>query len=386
MKTKILIILCFFILMGKAHSQDEIITNPYRGYVSIGGNITTWKIGEGWANTITQLTVSIQAVFPVGSHFHFAIVHSPAITWGYVEEERITGLSDTWIKGNYVFWNNRAVLNVGLGLPTGKTRLDENQYKISKDNLIRNVFQYPLPVYGQGFSGRIGLLTAHPVRDGLVVGIGLQYHLRSAYHPVNYEYSYDAPAGPEVKTWDVAYRPGDELAANIGVDIKIKDNMKIMLDGIYTHYWRDLLDGREIYGSGNKLNLNIGFYWEFDRQYLYSHFLYRRRGKNELLQGLSIQQEQQPVSGDQYEFNMIWQAMRFPNGAFGFTGETRYYPKNELNTGPDMVIGLGIKTFYRFGLKTKIDFNFKVVFGKIRFEEVRSITGLVSSLGIKYDL
>ena len=187
MKRKFVIIL--FFLTGTVYSQDELLTNPYKGYVFVGTDITTWKIGEGWENTITQMTFPLQAVFPVTSRFNLTIMHSPAVTWGYVDEETILGLSDTWVKGSYVLWNDRAVFNVGIGIPTGKTRLNENQYNISKRNLIRNVFKYPLPVYGQGFCARIGLVTAHPVRDGLILGLGVQYLLRSANHPVKYEYS-----------------------------------------------------------------------------------------------------------------------------------------------------------------------------------------------------
>ena len=162
--------------------------------------------------------------------------------------------------------------------------------------------------------------------------------------------------------------------------------MKILIDAIYTYYWRDMLDGREIFGSGSKLNLSIGYYWEYEQKYLWSYLLYRRRGKNELLQGLSIQQEQQYNSGDQFEFNTLWQPLIFPNGAFAFTGDTRYYVKNELYTGPDIVFGLGIKTYYRLGMKTTVHFRFKFEFGTVLFNNKRNVAGLVTSLGFKYDL
>ncbi|MFC1502626.1 hypothetical protein ACFL6A_04375, partial [bacterium] len=369
-----------------AYPQEEILDIPYKGFIYAGTNLTMWKVGAGWSNAITQVTVPMMAVIPINSRLNVTIMNSPSVTWGYVEEETILGLSDTWVKGNYVFWNKKAMFHLGLGLPTGKTRLTDDQYEISKNNLSRNVFRYQLPVYGQGFCGRIGLSTAHQIRDGIVLGMGVQYLRRSTYHPVTYEYSYEGPSGPVTQTWDVEYRPGDELGGNIGVDIRLNENVKILLDGVYTYYGRDLLDGKEVFGSGNKINVNLGIYWQFGQRYLWSHLLYRRRGKNELLQGLDIQKEAQILSGDQYELDIIFQAAKYNNGALYITGEARYYTKNELYTGPDLVSGLGIRIDFKIAQSTIIDFRFKYQSGNVKFDENRSVTGLVTFIGFRYDL
>jgi hypothetical protein len=63
MKRSAGIALCFFLIFGEAYSQDDVLTSPYNGYVNVGMNLTMWKVGSGWENTISQFTLPITAVF-----------------------------------------------------------------------------------------------------------------------------------------------------------------------------------------------------------------------------------------------------------------------------------------------------------------------------------
>ena len=46
----------------------------------------------------------------------------------------------------------------------------------------------------------------------------------------------------------------------------MKKDMKFMFDGLYTYYWEDLKDNREVFKAGNKIVLDCGYYYKFDHR------------------------------------------------------------------------------------------------------------------------
>ncbi|MCJ7812742.1 hypothetical protein MUP95_05410, partial [bacterium] len=140
----------------------------YWGIVSSGVGLQMWNL-EYSAVPITQLSVPIMIILPVGNQFNLTISHTPAFSkFGGSE---IGGFSDTWIQGTYMFWHEKMVINAGLGAPTGKTRLkgapedaeylSNNEFGLSKW-LSLNIFRFQLPVYGQGLCGLAGITLAIP--------------------------------------------------------------------------------------------------------------------------------------------------------------------------------------------------------------------------------
>ncbi len=380
-------ILLVVLLTVQVFAQEEIFPIPRQAYVSMGISFQMWQ-REKAGLPVDQLAFPISILMPMARNFDLSISHTPAFSKQY-KNQTIYGLSDTWIQGDYVFWDEKAMLNIGIGLPTGKTRLDSAQFELSKQ-LSKNIYQFQLPIYGQGFSGMIGMATAFPIIDGVVIGVGGQYLYRGSYHPVKYTYGKNIGIN---RTFDKKYIPGDEASGNIGVDIRIGENMKIMLDGIYTYYWRDMLSREVVYRSGNKFTGNLGFFYRFSQKYIWTHFTFRQKGKNELLQGLYFGEEEKNSNGYQIEMNLVSKVMDYQNGEIFLLGDGRFYGKNENGSGEEMAFGGGVGANYRFNDRAMLDLQFKYILGKFRyiFGESRllwkrSIEGLQTSAGLKFEL
>ncbi|MBN2030781.1 hypothetical protein JW824_11110 [bacterium] len=318
---------------------------------------------------ITQVSVPITIVFPIGYQFNLTILHTPALsTFG---EFKIEGLSDTWIHGAYMLWNEKLMVNVGLGAPTGKTRLkggpdnadyiENNEFALSRW-LSLNVLRFQLPVYGQGLCGIAGVTLAIPIQENLVIGLGGQYLLRNPYHPIEYQYQ----VGDIIRTSDEVYQPGNEVSGQFGFDMQIIDNTKIMLDGIYTYYWADRFSDVEVYGSGQKIAAQLGFIYQFDEKFFSSQFLVRYRGKNKLLQELNIDFEEKNRNGLEMEVDLIYKVVSNPKFSIFIYGDGRFIERNEFDeVGKASVAGGGFGMDYKANDYWVVNFTLKYLSGRL---------------------
>ena len=132
-----------------------------------------WRV-QGINDPVSQAAFPFVLLYPIGDRFSLTVTHTPAVSWWY-EGSRLYGLSDTWMQGTLTFWDEKAMLNLGLGVPTGKTRLNRTEYEMTFRFLSRNIFGYHVPAYGQGLSGKVGLGFAFPISESFILGLGGQY-------------------------------------------------------------------------------------------------------------------------------------------------------------------------------------------------------------------
>lgn len=382
MKIKVWVFIILF--SGYLYSQEEALFLKSNGYISMGAEFQGWKIENSYYPS--QVAFPLTVLLPIGSRFNLIIQNTPAFSW-WQEEDKLYGISDTWLQGTYVLWGEKLMLNVGIGIPTGKTRLDSAQYEFSKGAISLNVIRFKLPLYGQGLSGKAGFALALPVMENIVIGLGGQYCYKSAYHPVEYEYMYEGKGGEVIQNvWDEEYRPGDELSGQVGLDLQITEDMKIMLDGVYTHYWPDLLNNTEIYGAGDKITIHLGYFYRFgENKYLWSYFVYRHRGKNELLQGLSLQDEEKNSNGYQMELDVKLKTMNFHNGAFFILAAGRLYGKNELGFDDDLVFGGGLGVDVRVAENAVLGLQMKYMIGQLHQDRYRKLEGIDTFVNLRLD-
>lgn len=375
-----MLLLLFFIVDVSA--QEEILPDVNRGFFRMGATIQSWA-GDGYGESMNQITFPVSLVVPFSERFYVTITHTPAMSW-WRPGFKLNGLSDTWVQGAWIMWEEKLLLNLGVGVPTGKTRLTNPEFLISKDWLSRNSLRFRLPAYGQGLCGRLGLVLAFPLADWLIVGMGGQYLHRRPYHPVYFTYT----VGDEERVDDREYTAGDEASAHFGIDIRLGDHMKLMLDGIYTHYWRDLQDGIEVYGPGDKINVNVGWFYRFDGHYLWSRLIYRQRSKNEVLQGFVLQEEDEKTTGDQLELDLIIKVISLEQGGLFLLGDGRYEGKTEASPLNDLVFGLGLGIEYSFTQHVMVDFHLKYLFGRYRptltADELVDLAGIEAVLGLQF--
>ncbi len=377
--------ICLVLLIGYSLQAQENPVLPDRGFIATSIRLQAWRV-QPFMDPISQLSAPMTAVIPIGKKFHLNINHTPAFSWWREDEQDIAGFSDTWVQGSYIMFKGRVMLNLGLGLPTGKTNLDSVQYTFVKDRLSQNIFKYQLPVYSQGLSGKAGFAIALPISAEVILGIGGQYYYRRPYHPVTYQYKFMDKNGQLVnKEWNEPYKPGDEVTANAGLDIQLQENMRLSLDATFTHYWRDLLNAVEIYGSGEKIGFHLGYFYQFNRRYIWYRLAYRQKGKNEILMGLSLAEEEKNSTGAQAEMDLTFKFMDFDNGGVSLFSEGRIYGQNEYGLEDHYAVGFGIGVNYQYTENFLIDVRVKYLTGTIHPYGKREIDSLESYFGFVYE-
>jgi hypothetical protein len=305
-------------------AQPDVSSREPVGSLTTSCSVQMWRIEIGDHRVINQASFPVVLTTPIGPSFQLTVNHTPAVSRWY-DGFKIGGISDTWVQGTYLHPNKTLLLNAGLGVPTGKTRLGNREFELGQI-LSQNFFRFTLPVYGQGLCARVGAAGAFPLSDKAVLGVGAQYLMRGKYNPVAFRYDFDGI----VKTADEAYEPGDEVTAQVGVDVKLDDRFKMMADAEYTIYQKDRMGDRDIFKAGARTLLSVGLYREFDRQYWMALLTARFNDKVQTLQGLSLQEASGKPQGSQVELNAEYKALAFREGGFFVLGDARYYSRQTI--------------------------------------------------------
>jgi len=360
--------------------QAELPTDRRTPFLQIGAHFQAWRV-QYEDYPVNQINAPISLFLPIGDRFQFQLSNTPAVSW-VEQEQSITGPSDTWIQGSMIIGDNLGVINLGLGAPTGNTELDNNEFLISQ-YLSRNLFRFGLPVYGQGLTVRAGALFAKKLSAQVIFGAGGQYVKRGSYKPVNYEIAYTVDNRNYSQTFSPEYQQGDEISGQMGVDVLVNKNVKFMFDVMFTHYFRDLMDGEEVYGSGQKIVLKGSTYYRYNDKYLLAQILYRHKGKNEIRQGLGFIEEAYHLNGYQCEIDFYGQYAAVENAKLYALLDGRFYGKNEQGRNAASVIGGGIGIQYEATGGLIFDFRAKYMAGNLGDFLVE---GIDFSMGVGFEL
>ena len=124
---KVIVLFIFIPFLCYAHS-NYWNSGGETGFIHTSIVMQNWKI-DGVEDRIVEGSMPLFINLPVRQNFNLQISHSPAISrYGDLE---LSGLSDTWVRGIYVLPNNKMMLSMGLGLPTGKTALTDEEAMLS---------------------------------------------------------------------------------------------------------------------------------------------------------------------------------------------------------------------------------------------------------------
>jgi hypothetical protein len=377
-------------------AQTEYFTNEPNGSITAGCAYQMWRTDGDSLGSVSQVSFPVTVTLPLSQAFQLTIVHTPALSKANDlynlsyrssakhDQLKINGLSDTWVQGAYLFPSGAAMVNFGLGLPTGKTGLTNVQFDLAKQ-LSMNIFRYQVPVYGQGFCGRAGGAAAFPMGRTAVAGIGGQFLYHGKYNPISYSYDYPGRVGT-LAPYEPEYKPGNEVTVQAGLDLLLGEKFKLMVDLEVTAYQRDLLDGREVFKSGTRSLASVGMYHEFGQQFIMANVRYRIRGKHEYLDSLALnmQTSTRNLLGNQFEADLVYKAYAFRDGGFFVYGDVRFYDTNENNTDGAMAIGGGVGIQFPLGETTFGDFRIKYLGGNVKNPIARNLFGMDAGFGLKF--
>jgi hypothetical protein len=341
-----------------------------RGFFSTGASFQRWTMEHIEDTPLQETAFPLTAFFQMNRDFSVTVSNTPGTA--KFDTASISGLSDTWIRGTYVLSDGRFMLHAGVGAPTGKTRLKNGQFLVSQ--LIgENVFRFRLPVFGQGFSGKVGAGLALPMGGNAVFGAGIHYIAKASFYPVDSD--------------SFKYQPGDETSVTAGVDVKLGPNARWSLNLNYTLYARDRLNGKEVYGSGEKMLINTSVSSQLGSGVFYASLNWRQRGKNEYWIATGLQTEKKNSNGPQTELDAAWQIPWSPEGAFSILGTGRFYGQNGYNAGGADVYGGGAGVSYAFSPKTTGQVNLIFLSGKSKNgDEKAGLSGLDVMAGLTFGL
>jgi len=346
------------LLLANAFAADVI---NQRRFIRVMPVYQRWKIAGDSA--FSELSIPVFIYLPVRYNWSISFSGSRAAVQGDNLTD-LSGLTDMQLALSYHAESANLLLNLGLNLPSGKGELTLPQLTTSSV-LSSNVFQFQVPNFGQGLNVSPSATWALPVRDNFVLGLGASYQYKGKFAPLTNS--------------SLDYDPGDEALLTGGFDMRLSPTSTLTGDVIFTFYATDKINGREIFGAGNKLvaNLQLRKYFGFDELWLLAR--YRSRAKNDLLAGGVLSAENVKTNPDQMEFVGNYRRRFSRRFSTRFIAEGRFYQNTPAFAGVKLFgagLAPGLTLAENFQLLAQLQYQTG------SFKTGASLSGLEAGLGL----
>jgi hypothetical protein len=185
---------------------------------------------------LRQISVPVGVVVPVGKRFSFDVGSSYAVTTvkDSSGSRSFSGLTDTQLRGSYVFGNDVLVASIMVNLPTGKSTTTLSKFGISSA-ASSNFLLFPVNSYGSGFSVTPGLAVA-TTTGSWNLGLAGSVRVSAKYNPFS-----DQSA--------VSYKPGLETRLRAGAD-RLLGSSRLIFGFTFSTFSNDQLRGGGFGGNG----------------------------------------------------------------------------------------------------------------------------------------
>ena len=304
-----------------------------------------WKI-DGIDDRIAEGSLPIFINLPVRENMSLQILHSPAIS--RFGDSELSGLSDTWLRGSYVFPNNRLMLSAGLGIPTGKTELTAEEAALSSI-MSQNVFRFRTPVFGQGLTASAGFMYAFPLSDRFTMGSGLNFVFKNKYKIT--------------ENMQDDFNPGEQMGVTLGGSYRFSSGLSIDLDFIYTYFMADKIEDTEIFKAGNKYAVKGGLRYDGGRTMFLAVGRMRYSDKNDIWDGSALVAEEKNSSLFQMELDAVYRIKFSPLYSLDLLFEGRSYIENEYLLGQADIFGGGLGNNIQLTENWGVNLGFKIFLG-----------------------
>jgi len=189
------------------------------------------------------ITFPLAYSLPVGERFSFEAATAPFLSsLASAAGSRFTlnNVTDSMIRASCRIGDNRALFTFGVGIPNGKTKLNDDELNIAGIAANRPL-DNPVTSFGAGLNANFGLALAQEF-GAWVFGAGLGYSLRGKYEAL-------------IGAQEIRVQPGNEFNVTLGIDRDFewpKGKAKFTADFIYTNYAEDDLAGQPFFEAGDK--------------------------------------------------------------------------------------------------------------------------------------
>jgi hypothetical protein len=224
--------------------------------LDVGANYQSFKLGE---ITLTEISVPLQVVVPLSDQMSFSLGNIPVMVSRTAPDTsiikvnnqltskvsdktvNITTQTDTRVGFKYLFLDNRALLSLNLNIPTGKTKLNEDDFNV-ETQLGLGILKYRMPVFGQGFNLGGSFIYAIPITKRNILGLGVTFDYKSKYTPVT----------------SVDYDPGEDYGVNLSYTYIPLSGVRFSFDAAFINFLKDKITFVASTGTEEK-NINLEF-------------------------------------------------------------------------------------------------------------------------------
>lgn len=243
MRTPFLLLAALALLASPAAAQPEGVApgekyvggeaydaGPGRlGRAAFGVVLQRYAIGAG--ATIRETSFPLHVFVPVGSSAGVSLRTGYASAGGE-GVAGLGGLADALLGASYRHDLGAAsvVVSLGLSLPAGRASFTPEEFGTAV-LLAQHEFGFEVPAFGQGFRASPGVMLAVPTGEGVVLGLGASYQLRSGFRPFEDD--------------EGVYSPANETLLTLGADFSLGAASALSLDATYALYGSDSFAGRD---------------------------------------------------------------------------------------------------------------------------------------------
>ena len=357
---KPILTLLFVFAVTQASSQPQSDTDA--DVVSQRGSFRLMPLYQNWSLDsvkVSEASVALSLYQPLSRQAAVTLRGAFASASGDITS--LSGATALQLGGSYYVESAHMMFGLGLGIPVGKKKMKTDEF-ITSILLASNTLRFNVSQFGTGFNITPGVVWALPVGEDVVLGLGATYQYRGTFQPLE-----------DLGTFD----PGDEISGTAGIELRLNETSSIAADLVYTHIGKDLLEGNEIYVSGDKLVAALQYkkYFEFNSLFIGATF--RSKAKSEVALGNFLAPRFEP---DQMEILGAY-TVRFSDAlSTQFSLEGRFFQETSIAFSGYNLFGVGVMPEFSVSESVTIPVRLKFTSGKGKSNG--TITGFEAGLGI----
>lgn len=322
-----------------------------------------WKTG-GQGEALQELVLPMVFNFTPNERFSISVLNTPArASYSTANRSsRLTGFSDTKISAALVLGEEKALLNLGLNLPSGKAQLDPQTELPVAEKITNHALAMPMNYFGGGWDAGASLALAREMGQW-VLGGAVSGVYKGAYVPV-------AGAG--------SYRPGAEISVSLGIDRLLSERDRIFGDVSYTWYDKDRLDGQKIFQADGKIGISLAGSFAPEPWHIsvLLRNLFERKSPFALNNTLSISY------GNEFEAAAEFARRHRPEQSWLLAANLIVHGANEIGLGEAVIASLGPGWRGRVATPLQLEALGRFAFGEMNGS---SIWGFGANMGLIWE-
>lgn len=256
--TTIWAFLVFIQLFQYSSFSQPVDRSDNKKLIDLGVDHQYYRLGD---MTLAETSFPLQFVYPLSEKISLNINNTPVIiSREYPDEKnsynhitnKISTITDTYIGLKYLFPDNNGLLNLYLGLPTGKKSfLDEEFNTALYLGII--VLNYRTQVLGQGLGAGGSFIYSIPLNESHKFSLGVLYNLKTKYTSLKSRFQ------------EIDNVLGNDIGFSLSYTFIVSSSLRFSIYSIYSTFMKDRISYKTFdlnsntieneYQSGDKLNI-----------------------------------------------------------------------------------------------------------------------------------